>query len=138
MELVASVNLFLNVLCTQHVITQSAAVAIRSFGALGSQDSSVGRALGYGLKTGVRFAAGDENFSLRHCVLTGSGAHPASYPMGTGVFSPEVKRPGREADLSPPPSAEVKNAWNCMSAPAIHLHGVVLLDYVRLRCCMPV
>jgi hypothetical protein len=25
-----------------------------------------------------------EIFSLRHRVQTGSGAHPASYPMGTG------------------------------------------------------
>jgi hypothetical protein len=23
------------------------------------------------------------NFSLHHCVQTNSGAHPASYPMGT-------------------------------------------------------
>jgi hypothetical protein len=28
-----------------------------------------------------------------------------------GLFSPRVKRPGREADHSPPYSAEVKNAW---------------------------
>jgi hypothetical protein len=28
-----------------------------------------------------------------------------------GLFPLEVKRPGREADHSPPPSAEVKNAW---------------------------
>jgi len=31
--------------------------------------------------------------------------------MGTGALSPGVKRPGREADHSPPSSAEVKNAW---------------------------
>jgi hypothetical protein len=30
--------------------------------------------------------------------------------MGTGALSPEVKRPGREADDSPT-SAEVKNTW---------------------------
>jgi hypothetical protein len=29
----------------------------------------------------------------------------------------EVKRPGREADHSPPPSAEVKNAWSYISTP---------------------
>jgi hypothetical protein len=33
---------------------------------------------------GVRFPAGAGNFSLRHRVQTGSGDHPASYPMGTG------------------------------------------------------
>jgi hypothetical protein len=29
-----------------------------------------------------------EDFSSKLCVQTGSGAHPASYPMGTGGFSP--------------------------------------------------
>jgi hypothetical protein len=44
------------------------------------------------------------------CVQTGSGAHPASYPMGTGGSFPGVKaRPGRDADHSPRSSAEVKN-----------------------------
>jgi hypothetical protein len=37
-----------------------------------------------------------------------------------------VKRPGREADHSPPPSAEVKNAWSYTTTPPIRLHGVVL------------
>jgi hypothetical protein len=37
---------------------------------------------------GVRFPAGAGKFSLRHRVQTGSGAHPASYPMGIwGYFS---------------------------------------------------
>jgi hypothetical protein len=31
--------------------------------------------------------------------------------MGTGNFSPGVKRAVREADHSPPTSAEVKNMW---------------------------
>jgi len=43
-----------------------------------------------------------------------------------GVISLEVKRPGREADHSPPSNAQVKNAWNYTSIPPIHLHGVVL------------
>jgi hypothetical protein len=41
-------------------------------------------------------------FDCRH-VQTGSGAHPASYPMGTGGSFP-----GREAEHSNPSSAEVK------------------------------
>jgi hypothetical protein len=52
-----------------------------------SHDSSVGIALGYGLDdrgSRVRFPAGAENCSLHHRVQNGSGAHPASYPMGTG------------------------------------------------------
>jgi hypothetical protein len=43
--------------------------------------------LGYGLDdrgSVVRFPAGAGNFSLYHHVQNGSGAHPASYPMGTG------------------------------------------------------
>jgi len=48
------------------------------------------------------------NFSLRHCIQTGPGAHPASYPVGIRGFSMVIKRPGREADHSPPSSAEVK------------------------------
>jgi hypothetical protein len=48
------------------------------------------------------------NFSLGHRVQTGSGAHPASYPMGIGDLSLGVKRPRREADHSLPSSAEVK------------------------------
>jgi hypothetical protein len=43
-----------------------------------------------------------------NCVQTGSGAHPASYPVGTAALSLRVKRPEREADHSPPSSAEVK------------------------------
>jgi hypothetical protein len=66
-------------------------------------------ALGYGLDdrgSGVRFPAVAGNFSLNHRVQTGSGAHPAS--MGTRGTSLGIKRPGREADHSPPSSAEVK------------------------------
>ena len=40
-------------------------------------------------------------------VQTGPEAHPASCTMGTGSFRGKV-RPGRDADLSPPSSAEVK------------------------------
>jgi hypothetical protein len=43
-------------------------------------------------------------------VQNGSGANPASYPMGTRDLSLGLKRPGREADHSPPSSAVVKNA----------------------------
>jgi hypothetical protein len=42
-------------------------------------------------------------------VQDGSGAHPASYPMGMGARSLEIKRPGRETDHSHLSSAEVKN-----------------------------
>jgi hypothetical protein len=35
-----------------------------------------------------------QEFSLLHVVQTGSGAHPASYPMGTGGSLSEVKAAG--------------------------------------------
>jgi hypothetical protein len=50
-------------------------------------------------------------------VNTGSTAKVASYTVGTGSLSSWVKRPGREADHSPPSSVEVKNAWSYTSTP---------------------
>jgi hypothetical protein len=59
---------------------------------------------------GVRSLAGAEDFSFCLCAQTGSGAHPASCTMGTGGSFPGGKaRPGRDADHSPPSSAEVVN-----------------------------
>jgi hypothetical protein len=56
-----------------------------------SHDSSVGIALGYGLDdwgSRIQFLVGAGNVSLHHCVQNSSGAHPASYLMGTrGSFS---------------------------------------------------
>jgi hypothetical protein len=47
--------------------------------------------------------------ALSQNVQTGSGAHPASYPMGTGGPFPGGKaRSGRDAHHSPPSSAKVK------------------------------
>jgi hypothetical protein len=52
---------------------------------------------------------GTGDFSCSPCIQTVSGAHPASYPMGTwGSFPGGKARPGRDADHSPPSSAEVK------------------------------
>jgi hypothetical protein len=55
---------------------------------------------------GVRSPAEAKDFSSSLCVQTGSGAHLASCPMGTGgPFPGGEARPGRDADQS---SAEVK------------------------------
>jgi hypothetical protein len=62
-----------------------------------SRDSSVGIALGYGLDdrgTRVRFPAGAGDFSLHHRVQNGSGAHPASNPVGTKGCFPGGKAAG--------------------------------------------
>jgi hypothetical protein len=57
--------------------------------------------------TGVRSPAVAKDSSSSLCVQTSS---EASYPMGTGSPFPGAKaRPGRDADHSPPSSAEVKN-----------------------------
>jgi hypothetical protein len=51
----------------------------------------------------VRSPTGAEDFSSGLCVQTGSEAHPASYPIGTGGPFPGGKaRLGRDADHSPP------------------------------------
>jgi hypothetical protein len=62
-----------------------------------SRSSSVGIALSYGLdgrSSRYRFPAGAGNFSLHHRVQNGSGAHPASYPMGTTGSFPRGKAAG--------------------------------------------
>jgi hypothetical protein len=73
-----------------------------------SRGSSVSIVSGYGLydrAIEVLFPAGAKDFSSSLCVQTGSGSHPASCTMGTGGKA----RPGRDADHSPPSSAEVEN-----------------------------
>jgi hypothetical protein len=51
-----------------------------------------------------------KDFSSSICVQTSSGVHPASCTMGTGGSFPGAKAwPGRDADHSPPSSAEVEN-----------------------------
>jgi hypothetical protein len=51
-----------------------------------------------------------DGFSLK-TVQIGSELQP---PM---FYFPGVKRPGRDANLSPPSSAEVKNDWNNKAVP---------------------
>jgi hypothetical protein len=79
----------------------------------GSRVSSVGIVSDFGLDNraiGVRSPAGAWDFSSSLFVQTDSGAHPASCTMGTGgPFPGGEARPGRDADHSPPSSAEVVN-----------------------------
>jgi len=44
-----------------------------------------------GWMTRVRFPAQVGIISPYHCILTGSGAHPASHPMGIRGFFPQGK-----------------------------------------------
>jgi hypothetical protein len=94
-----------------------------------NHDSSVGIELRYGLDdwgSRVRFPAGAGNVSLHHRFQNGSGAHPASYPMGTRDSLLGVKRPEHKADYSPPSSAEVKEWVELYLYSPIRLHSVVL------------
>jgi hypothetical protein len=84
---------------------------------------------------GARSPAGEKDFSSNLCVQTGSGAHPAPCPMGTGVLSPGVKaRPGRDADHSPPSSAEVENEYELYllypKAPPWRVEGLLYFFYL--------
>jgi hypothetical protein len=85
-----------------------------------SQDNSVSIAMGYRLDARVRFPTGPRDSSLFHSIQTSSGAHSASYSMGTGCSFPGVKRPGCEADHSLPSNAEVKNEL-CHTLPYIFI-----------------
>ena len=58
---------------------------------------------------------GQENYFLQN-VQPGSGAHAASYSVGTGV-----KRPGLEAAQSNPSVAEATNDWIPTSTPLMHV-----------------
>jgi hypothetical protein len=85
--------------------------------------------LRYGLDDrGIRFPAGTGTFSLHHRVQNSSGAHTTSYPRVLGALSLGVKRPGCEADHSPPPRAEVKEYVELYlhSPNTTSLHGALL------------
>jgi hypothetical protein len=85
------------------------------FVAFRNRDSSVGIATGYGLdnrRVGVRVPVGSRIFCppRRPDRLWGSTQPPIQWVPG-------VKRQGREADHSPPTSAEVKKMWIYASTP---------------------
>jgi hypothetical protein len=90
------------------------------------------------------FRRGWELFSSTSCP---SGAHIASYPMGTRGSFLKGKRPGREADHPPPSCAEVKNVWSYTFPPQYafiarcslktqgKLYLYILLTHIR-NCCL--
>jgi hypothetical protein len=89
---------------------------------VGSRDSSIGIATGYGLEEqggGSSSPGRVKKFSLLHIVQTGSGVHPTSYKLGIGVSFPGVKPQGREADRGQ------ENVDLYIHSP-IRLHGVMV------------
>jgi hypothetical protein len=93
---------------------------------MGSWDTAVGIATGYRLDDqGVKFESqyGQE--------LSSTLSRPTLGPTQllilcvSGVLSPVVKQPRREADHSPPTRAEVKKTWIYISTRPICFHGIV-------------
>jgi hypothetical protein len=89
-----------------------------------SRDSSVSMVTRLGLGERVSIPGTGVDFLL-HRVQTGSGAHPTSYSMSNRVSSFGVKRPGREADHSPPSGASVKERLELDLHFPIRSHGVL-------------
>jgi hypothetical protein len=108
-------------------------------------DHPVIKSQGIWLSTETRLRAGRLGFDSRHRrgILFPTASRPTLEPTQlpiqreSGAPNPEIKRPGREADHSPPSSAEVKNAWSYTSTPQhvfivwclikqnVRLHGMV-------------
>jgi hypothetical protein len=64
-----------------------------------------------------------KKFSTAFILAMGPTKPPIQWEPG--ALFPDIKRLGREADYSPPTSAEVKKIWIYTSIPPIRLHGVV-------------
>jgi hypothetical protein len=77
--------------------------------------------MGYGQDgqgDGFWFLTGAKDFSDLHSIQTGSGAHPASYPVGTrGLIPQGVEQMECEPDHSPPSSTKVRNWWSYTFTP---------------------
>jgi hypothetical protein len=86
-----------------------------------------GIALGYGLDDrGIESRQGLGIFLFTTASRTALGPTQPPIQWVPGSLFLELKRSVREADHSPPSSAEVKNAWIYTSTPPTCLHGVVL------------
>jgi hypothetical protein len=95
-----------------------------------SRGSSVGIGLATSWTIGVRGFASRQWLGI---FLFSTASRRALGPTQPPIqwvprLSPGVKRQGREADNSPPPSAKVKNAWRYASTPPIRLHSWYLLS----------
>jgi hypothetical protein len=74
-----------------------------------------------GLTTGVPFPARVTDFFSLYSVQIDYGVHSAPYSIGTRCSFLGVQRPRREADHSPPSTAEVKNGGAIPPLPHISM-----------------
>jgi hypothetical protein len=82
--------------------------------------------------SGVRVPVGSENFCLHHLVQTGSGAHPASYPMGNqGLLHFHLIQRSRMRGVIPPLPQYAFLAW-C----SVKVQGKIYLTsyHIAIRC----
>jgi hypothetical protein len=83
-------------------------------------------ALGYGLDDGFESRQGLGIFLFTTASRPALGPTQSPIQWVPGALFLGIKRQGREADHSPPSSAEVKNPWSYASIPPLRLNGVVL------------
>jgi hypothetical protein len=69
------------------------------------------------------------------CIVIGQGMIPSITQLVLGTLSPGVKWQGREADHSPPVSADFKKAKLYLHSPT-RLHGLVL-NYLSTGTALP-
>jgi hypothetical protein len=84
----------------------------------------------------VQFPSGEGNFSLHHFLQTGSGAHPASYPMGTGSSFPGDKVAGAWTwPLTSSPSWEADSHLDIQENPRLAFYGTrrYIMVFTRTR-----
>jgi hypothetical protein len=68
------------------------------------------------------------NFLFTTVSRTALGPTQPPIPWVPGALTLGINLPGREANHSPPSSAEVKNSCSYISTPPTRLHGVVLSE----------
>jgi hypothetical protein len=92
-----------------------------------------GTSLGYGLDDrGFESHQGLGIFLFTTASRPALGLTQSPIEWVPGVVSLGVKRSGREADYSPPSSAEVKNVWSYISTPPIRLQEAQGQLYLHL------
>jgi hypothetical protein len=98
-----------------------------------SWGSSVSTVSDYGLDDRGSIPDRGRGFFSSPCVQTGSGAHPASYPMGTwGPFPGDKAQPGRDADHSPHLVPRLRMSRRYTSSHPKRLHGVYRDPFILL------